>query len=476
MRRSLTVLALCPALAACSLGGGASKSGGEPVKPASSGRTVTLRFATANSTPAQAAFFKQLALVSGGRLRATLVPYDTQATDVDIRLARDVARGRVDVAEVGARAWESAGVGALRAFQSPLLISSEALLDRALADRRVTEPLLQALRPLGVTGLALLPSGVRYVFATRPLDSVQAFRGARIRVNASPTTEDILGALGARPVTDVEGGATVIAALRSGRLDGIEADMRTATATGYVAAAPYVGAPLFAKATTIVGNTRRLRRLGPEASGWIALAARRTAESEIAGDARLAWRVACGAGLKPARVTAGQLDALETAMLDVHAALEGDQTTALAIDRIGLLATAAPPDSWAGCGAKARVGTPVDGVYEFTATEADERRYASAPGNAGRYRVHFGSGRYAVFHFGPKDPLLPGWDFARDPVEVGTVAIRGDVAVLRPQTSIGVGSTPKTYRFELFRDRLRWTHASGPEDWLMSAHPWRKVS
>ena len=69
----------------------------------------------------------------------------------------------------------------------------------------------------------------------------------------------------------------------------------------------------------------------------------------------------------------------------------------------------------------------------------------------------------------PADPASPGWDFDRDPVEVGSVVLRGDVATMRPETSILFGSTPKIYRFELFRDRLRWHYVRGVEDFLMTA-------
>ena len=53
--------------------------------------------------------------------------------------------------------------------------------------------------------------------------------------------------------------------------------------------------------------------------------------------------------------------------------------------------------------------------------------------------------------------------------------IAGDVATLRPETALVDRSRPKVYRFAVFRDRLRWTHVSGTPDFLMSAHPWRKL-
>jgi len=219
---------LAAAVTGCSLGSGSSKAGGPAATPEPAARVVTVRFATADPGVGQAEFFAQLLRVSGGRLRAKPVRYDRNATDIDQRIARDLAAGRIDVADVGARAWESLGVAGPSAFQSPFLINSDALLDRATSDPRVARPILQSLDGLNVTGLAVAPVGVRYLFSVkRPLDTPRAFAGARVRINASATTEDMLRALHARPTTAVRSGPDVIAALRAGRLDAVEADRKS---------------------------------------------------------------------------------------------------------------------------------------------------------------------------------------------------------------------------------------------------------
>lgn len=481
MLRSI-VLAGCVivVIAGCSSGGGSSKAGGPATTPDASKRTVTVRYATGDPGASQAEFFSQLARVSRGRVRAKLVPYDKDATDVDQRVAGALRDGRIDVAEVGARAWESFGVSAPSAFQSPFLVSSDALMDRATAERRVVAPLLKSLELVDVTGLAVVPVGVRYLFAAeRPLDTPRAFAGARVRIQESPTTEAMLRALGAEPTQGVRNGRAVVEALKAGRLDAVEADVRTAVGNGYVAAAPHIGSPIFAKVTTIAASADRLEALGPDVARWLRLAAEATAAAARARDDRTSWAVACGAGLKPSPSTPAQLDALQTAVLDVHGTLDGDPTAGLAINRVGLLAVhERAADPWAGCGGAvpARSHTKViDGRYEYEVSKADEARAGSPTGNSGRYRVEFAHGRYAVFHYGPPDPGQPGWDFSRDPVEIGNIVLKGNVGTLRPATSIANGSTPKTYRFELFRDRLRWRYVSGVEDFLMSVHPWRKV-
>lgn len=475
---SLTCLAA--SFAGCSLGGGSSKSGGPPAEPAAASTTITVRFASADPGAVAPTFVKELARVSGGRLRATTVRYDDLATEVDEQIARDLAAGRIDVADVAARAWESLGVTGLRAFQSPFLITSEALLDRVVADRRIADPLLRSLGPLGVTGLALTPRGVRYLFADRPLDRPEAFEGARVRINESPTTDDILSALGARPTTAVRSGPDVVTALSDRKLAAVEANLRLGVATGYVRQAPHLSPPLFAKVTTLAGNAKRLELLGPRAAGWIREAAALAAGAERPTDDRSSWAAACGAGLTVAKTAPAQLDAMHAAQHDTHANLDGDPETALAIDRIGLLATQTPRvDPWALCGSDGADSSPtkvIDGTYEVTITQADLDRTATELGNDGDYRFHIANGRYAVLHLNDAGgPQWPNWDFTRDPVEIGSVLVQGDRALFRPETSIVVGSKPRLERFELFRDRLRWRHVSGEDFVVWNGRPWRKV-
>ena len=473
--RLLAALICCSAFAGCSLGSGAGKAGGPPPSPAAS-RTAVVRFAGADPESCRRRSPASFARVSGGRLRAQVVRYDENAADVDLRIGRDVMGGRIDVASVAARAWDSLGATGFAAFQSPFLLTSDALLDQATADPRVARPLLDSLALMHVTGLALAPIGVRFLFAREPLDGPAAFAGATVRINASRTTDDILRSLGARPSTTPPSGPPIVEAVHAGRLDAIEADMRNATGHGYVSAVPHVNSPLFAKVNALVANSARLEALGPGAAvdprGGGA-SSRRAA----GGDDRMSWAAACGGGLKPRPATPQQLDALHVALLEVHSALDGNAAAALAIDRIGALAVRTrAADPWMQCGRRAQERSPtaeIDGAYEFSVTATSAAEVGLEPGNDGGYRVEFGHGRYAVFHAGPADPEWPGWDFARDPVEIGSVLVRGDVATLRPETSIVKGSVVKRYRFERFRDRLRWHHGTG--DALMTVTPWRRV-
>ena len=66
---------------------------------------------------------------SGGHLRLRTAPYGYDSASVDQTIAADLKKGKVDVADVGSRAWESLGISAFRAYQEPFLIGSRELLD-----------------------------------------------------------------------------------------------------------------------------------------------------------------------------------------------------------------------------------------------------------------------------------------------------------------------------------------------------------
>jgi TRAP-type C4-dicarboxylate transport system substrate-binding protein len=484
MRWVLPVVAIV--LVGCSSGGGSSKSGGARETSPASGRPVALKFASSENSDAVSAFKSEVERRSGGKLRLVPVRYDDYATDEDQRIARDLRSGKLDVAFVASRAWESLGVNPFRALQAPLLVSSRTLLDRVTADRPIVSALMDALAPQGITGLALEPVGVRYLFATRPLSTPAAFNGVRVRINQSAITADTLKLLRARPVENVRSGEPVIAALRSQTLDAIEADPMSASTHGYQRLASHldVDLPLFAKTNTIAANRRRLNVVGPQAAGWLRGAANAAADKarDNAADRR-AWAGLCGGGLKVDPISPRQRDALRLKLEDVAANLDGDADTTFITDRIGLLATQEPRvDTWAGCG-HARVASatkPIDGTYEYAPTDQQIVERGGSQGNGGRYRTSFGNGRYAiVLNTDHGDAVSEHWKIGRDPIEVGSARVEGRRLWMIPDTSINVGSVPETYRFEVFRGNLRLRFAGqgdpdyGTEDYNLTTVPLR---
>ena len=110
--RPWAALALITALmmAGCS-SPGTSKAGGAP--PAAPTGTITLTFASASLQSADTTFADLVSQDSGGHLKLrTVYSYDGRSTSVDQTIAADLQKGKLDVGDVGSRAWESLAVGA----------------------------------------------------------------------------------------------------------------------------------------------------------------------------------------------------------------------------------------------------------------------------------------------------------------------------------------------------------------------------
>jgi TRAP-type C4-dicarboxylate transport system substrate-binding protein len=481
-------LALIGVLAAAGCSGrGAGKSGGAP--EAAPAGTITLTFASGEPRPVDRAFVTLVAKYSGGHLKLHTSYYNARSTSVDVRLAAALAAGKLDVGDVASRAWESQGVGAFRAFQVPFLVTSRALLDRAVTGPAAAG-MLAALKPAKVTGLAIVPTGIRYLLSTRPMTGPAQFYGAKIRVNESTTSSEVIQALGAKPVTTIASGPAAVQALRDGRLTAIEADPNSAMMNGYLQVAPYVlvNAPLYAKTTTLAVSSAALARLPAAAAGWLREAAVQAAASQAASTSdRVHWASMCGQGAKPLAATPSQFRALQAAEASIYADVAGDPTTTLATDRIGGLATTEPRmDPWATCHGVGVAGSPtkaLDGRYGTTFTQAEVVASGDCAdcGNAGTFTLTIQDGRYALFH--PvqlhNNPSESAVGFFRDwrpsdPVEVGSVFINGNRATLVPEVNQQNGSAPATYTFELFRGLLTWHVVSG-QDWD-SHRPWKRLS
>ena len=487
--RPWTALAAITALmvAGCS-GPGTGKSGGAPA--AAPDGTIALTFASADPLPVDTTFATLVDQDSGGHLRLRTVSYNARSVSVDQTVAADLQKGKLDVGDVGSRAWESLGVIAFRAYQDPFLITGRELLDAAVTGR-VAAGVLATLKPAGITGLAIAPDSIRYLYSTRPLTTPAQFADAKIRINDSATTSEVLTALGATPVTGIATGPPAVQALRDGTLTAIESNPVNAMENGYVQVAPYVvvNAPLFAKTDTFAINSAQLARLPARDADWLRQAAQQAAATEASSTAdRTMWATLCGQGLKPLALTQQQFTVLHNAEAPTYADLASDPQTALAIDRIGGLTTSEPRmDSRATCHGVGIATSPtkaLDGSYGITITQAEVAASGDCTdcGNAGTLRLVIQDGRYALYHpvqidANPAEPSVQSMLEWRpdDPVEVGTITITGNRATFVPEVNQQNGSVTQTFTFELFRGLLTWHLLSGQFGWD-STRPWRKLS
>lgn len=112
-------------------------------------------------------------------------------------IVRAVADGRLDLGWVGARAFAELGVRDLDVLVAPMVLDSVAAQDAVLASD-VPDRMLDALEPLGVTGLAVVPGPVRRpIAADRPLTRLADFRDVPFHAFHADVNAASVTALGA---------------------------------------------------------------------------------------------------------------------------------------------------------------------------------------------------------------------------------------------------------------------------------------
>jgi C4-dicarboxylate-binding protein DctP len=389
MRICLAALTAAALLAGCSLSGGDGSSD----KAGGSDAPVVLRMAytykPTEGQPDETAlryFARRVAELSDGAMRVR-ISFDAAGEsrpDTEAQVARMVRRGEFDLGWVATRVWDQLDVMTFQALQAPFLITDYALLDR-VAQSRVADDMLAGLKPIDLTGLAVVPELLRHPVGYRKaLVSLEDYEGARIRDIPSAATDALLSALGARPVHMAN---TVVGRqIGRGRIDGAE------LATSRVAGAWTVTANVtfFGKANTVVANTAALEGLTQDQQDTLERAAQDTvrhvveeppSESDFARDFCAVGRIVLAS---PA-----QLAELRRAAQPVYEQLERDDPTGSLIARIRAMKREGvdiPPSEPTPCG-RARPSTALagarsldrfDGTYRWQITAEGARR-AGAP-------------------------------------------------------------------------------------------------
>ena len=332
----LAAVAASIALAACTNGSGGDKAGGETAP-------VTLRIGTDDDPGKPGAaqieeFSRQVQELSKGQVRIEPVWRAAgDADDWDQVVARKVVRGDLDMGMIPARAWDIEGVTSLRALHAPFLVTSDDLTAQ-IAKGVLAREMLAGLETVGITGLALLPEGLRHVFAfgDAPLSPAD-YEGQVIRAHRSETTYAVFEALGAKP-DDFGGGPgdqRLAEGVRSGQVDGAESAFSVAgslpaptTAVGNVT--------FFPKVNSLVVNTDAFQNLPDEQQAILRDAALRTVEWAIRStrsDAELA-KVYCANGGRIVLASQAEVAKFEQAVQAVYDQLEQDEATKAMIARI----------------------------------------------------------------------------------------------------------------------------------------------
>lgn len=376
-RRAVAVgagLGLAVSLAACtSTGGTGTRSGGTPPP-------VVLTMGTEDPQGQPASnqieeFARQVDVLTDGTVR--IEPRFRALGDIDVpawdqEVARLVVGGELDLGMIPARAWDTEGVATLRALTTPFLLTSDAAVNSVVGDEELVADLLAGLDDIGITGLTLVPDGIRRLWALdgRPGVLDRLTDGGRVRSPRSETTWAVLEALGAQP-TDAAIDSAMVAV--ESQLSLSETVPGRSSLVGDVA--------LFAKVNSLVANAAAYGDLTEDQQAALRAAAAATRDWAIAtqaGEQELA-QAFCDTGGKIVHEGPASAGRARATVGTVTDALRQDAATADLIDRIGEHAEGAGPVNLATCSPEtgevttenvvAEGGDLPNGVYRLELTD-----------------------------------------------------------------------------------------------------------
>lgn len=303
-------------------------------------------YASLEYTPALAFFARRVGELSGGDLRISVEhEWGGLETDYEAQIVSAVAAGRADLGWVGTRILGSLGVPGFRALTAPLLIDSYPLQQAVLATD-IPRRMLAGLDRLEVTGLAVLPDGLRKPIAVdRPLLGPADWRG--ITFQSFPSTEqaDTIRALGATPADTLFDALNE--ALDGGSVQGFEKNLLIVEINAMQARAPYVTANvnLWPQTIAVVANPDRVDRLTGQQQDWLTTAAAEAVDAVSLSsetDGQLLANL-CRAGARAAEASPADLVALREAVEPVYESLAEDRMTEGFLEEIQQLKAATPP-------------------------------------------------------------------------------------------------------------------------------------
>ncbi|HKG49296.1 MAG TPA: TRAP transporter substrate-binding protein DctP [Actinomycetales bacterium] len=482
---------LMTALVASCQGGGTDKAA--DTDKAGGAATMTLRLGTADPAGRPGSlqveeFARQIGQRSGGRMRIEPVwsaaEGGRESQGWDQRVARQVVEGRLDLASIPTRAWDTEGVTSLRALQAPFLVTSPDLVRRTISGD-LGRTMLGGLQKVDVVGLSLWFEGLRHPFSFGPpLRTPRDYSGAAIRVPASQVSTSLFGALGA--TVDDWNGSDFEEQVRGGGVDGAETSFplaktlpATSTATGNVT--------LYPKVNSLVAGRRVFSKLTKAQRKTLTDAAAATAawSFSAAPDDAAAAEEFCREGGRVVTASAADLAALERSVRPVYQQLSADPQTRHLIEAIRRLKGQTPTSSASRvrpCGEaapvtpspRASVSAGLDGVYRIEITDADLRAggVTSAGDLLENHGIYTWRLRDGTWHWDQRGP-----NPISRPADDGTYTVEGQrVTFLFP---VAGGPPPTTFTWDIdARGDLRLAPGGDVDPVvavLMTAHPWRRL-
>ncbi len=350
--RTLTgavVAAAALALGAAACGDDNSSNSGDTNTAAAGGGEITLNLAYVTTAQhpygiAVDAFVKDVEKASNGRITIKAQPSYPQS---EVQLLSDVRGGSVDMATISTAVWDSAGINSFQALQAPFLVTNYALEGKIIAGDIGKAMADDASQQAGdATVLAIHEGGLRKpIGAKKPLTSVAAFTGAKIRVSQSKVMAEGLKSLGAEadPIPLPE----VYQALQNGTVDGMEANLGLVATNKYYEVAKYVtgNVNLWPFPTALVINNAKMKALSEADQKIITDAAAKMPEQSLtifSAPSKLPQQLV-DCGMTFATSSPAELKQLEARAQGAYASLSKDPTTGEFIKQIQDLKKNAPP-------------------------------------------------------------------------------------------------------------------------------------
>jgi TRAP-type C4-dicarboxylate transport system substrate-binding protein len=153
--------------------------------------------------------------------------------DFEIGTIADVQSDKVDMAWVGARAFDRVDVDSFQALLAPLLVDSHDL-QAAVFEAGIPEQMLAGVDDVDLVGIGVLPGPMRKVLGVdKPFLRPADFAGAVVGMNDSALSEQTLLALGATP-------RAMVASTQLDGVEGYEQQLASIVGNHYAAVADYV--------------------------------------------------------------------------------------------------------------------------------------------------------------------------------------------------------------------------------------------
>ena len=467
----LAALAVILTAAACS-GPGVDKAGGTRTQ-----QPVVLTLADHEQTPDDVQFWvDEVQRRSGGSLRIQVTNrWRDQEFAYDKATIADVQAGKVQLAKVAARVYDTVGVDSFQALVAPFLIDNHPLERRVLGSDLMGE-MLAGTSKLGLVGLAVLPNQLRKPLGvSRPLVTVEDYRDARIGVREGEVAKATFKALGATPVP-----ATPNKPLDG--MDGIELPFGAMKDYEQQAKAVTANVTFWPKPTTLVINRKAFESLTPTQQEALRAAGSAVLSRQFDQQQRFSAEdesVLCQRGLRFVRASSQDLVALRRAVQPVYDKLQADAETRSFLQRILAMkhetrAAATPdnppcsPSSAAAAGVTQKV-TALDGVYRtsFTREELVKSPLLVDAGeindqNWGDFTLTFDRGRVTFTQRNDLDHYSTAGSYTLDGKLITLTFTEGGNA---GETFSGVWS--------LYRGVLTFKRGALPTPYVLK--PWRRV-